>query len=73
MKKDDWECEFGPYHIFDPEDISVCFCCSLIHFYCANCEKEIAVMTMDDCPKESRAVVHELVTALEEGNGREPA
>ncbi|TET13303.1 MAG: hypothetical protein E3J81_09005 [Dehalococcoidia bacterium] len=74
IPKDDWQCLYGPYHIFDPEDISICFCCSIVHFYCSNCEKEIATMALEECPKESRNLIFQLTSAMqEEGDGRQPA
>jgi len=71
MKRDDWECEFGPFHIFDPEDIEVCFGCQIVTFHCANCERPIAKMALRDCPEETHRVLAELALNLGDGNGRE--
>jgi len=59
-----WECSHGPYHIFDAEEIAVCMAgCRLVHFFCANCQKQIDSRKFEDCPKETQMIVAELLAA----------
>lgn len=56
-----WECSHGPYHIFDPGEISICTDCRLVHFHCTNCQKQIDTRKFEDCPKETQVIVAELL------------
>lgn len=58
-----WECEFGPYHIFDPEEIGICTGCRQVHFYCANCQEQLDTQKFEDCPKETQILIAELLAA----------
>jgi len=62
----EWECEFGVFHIFDPENVDICFECRVVHFRCANCERDIAIMPLEECPVETKRLMAEV--ALAEGN-----
>jgi len=66
---DDWECSCGPYHIFDEEEISICVECDKVHFYCLNCQKEIAQKAVNECSKQTRYLVLQLIEVLSEGEG----
>ncbi len=58
----DWECSHGPYHIFDPEEFSVCVeGCRRVHFHCANCLGVLDTRKLEDCPKETQMIVAEIL------------
>ena len=53
-------------HILDPEEVGICVGCKLVHFFCANCGEEIAIMSLRDSPKKTREIALQLQEALKD-------
>ena len=65
--RDDWECERGPYHLLDDEEISMEVGTGIVTFHCANCQKSIHQKPLKECSKEVQEAIFDLVTTPVEG------